>query len=225
MSTRPRNDDLPILGELGDDLVGAFRREERAEAARRNRRRLRRIAVATAALFVVVPGAVATRYIWAPDPVAVPGAAFESSRAVQIADGRSGAVSWRLTAAVTKTDGLCWQVAVFTATENYGRGASCVAHSFGAPLGLGTTHAAGETLAFGWLDPRVARVVVDPGNGDAPQEAQIVEAPADRVKAAGLPEGAKGYVVGFTADLSNAPPNAVAFDADGRELGRLPPRR
>lgn len=225
MSLRPRNDDLPILGELGDHLGDAFRREERAEGAKKHRRRLRRVAIATAALFVVVPGAVATRYIWAPGPASHPGAAFESSRAVQIAEGRAGRVTWRLSAAVTKTDGLCWQAALYTATENYGRGSSCVGQSLGAPLGLSVSHAAGETIAFGWLDPRAARVVVDPRNGEAPKAARIVKAPADRVKAAGLPAGTQAYIVGFASDLESAPPSAVAFDAAGRELGRMPPRR
>ena len=87
--------------------------------------------------------------------------------------------------------------------------------------------AEGETLAFGWLDPQVARVVVDPGNGDPPKDGRIIEAPADRGKAAGLPEGTKGYLVGFATDLSEGGtvPTVVAFDAAGRELGRMPPKR
>ena len=225
MSTRPRNDDLPILSELGDDLASAFRREERAESAKRNRRRLRRVAVATAALFVVVPGAVATRDIWSPEPIPGPTPAIEGTRAVQIAEGRSGGLSWRFSAAMTETDGLCWQVVLVSATESGGRSPSCVAQSRGEPLGLGAVIAEEGSLAFGWLDPQVARVVVDPGNGDPPKEARIIEAPADRVEAAGLPDGTKGYVVDFATDLSNAPPSAVAFDAAGRELGRMPPSR
>ena len=223
MSTRPRNDDLPILRELGDDLAAAYRREERAEASRRRRRRLRGVAAATAALFVIVPGAVATRYIWAPNPVGS-GAAFESSRAVQIAEGRSGAVNWRLSAAATESDGLCWQTSISTATRSYGRTPSCVAGSTGA-LNLSVSAAEGQTLVFGWLDPQVARVMVDPGNGDPVMEARIVKAPADRVEAAGLPAGAQAYIVGFTDPDSELVPRAVAFDAAGRELGSVPPKR
>ena len=226
MGAGPSNQDLPILDELGDHLVMAFRRQERAEAGRRNRRRFRHVIIATAALLVVVPGAVATRYIWAPDPGAPAAAGMEGNRAIQIADGRSGRFSWRLSAAVTERDGLCWQAAVFTATSDFGRSASCSGYADGQPLGGATMQAEGETFMFGWLDPRAARVVVHPGRGRAPRDARVVVAPADRVEAAGLPAGTRGYVVSLPGDVgSRGMPTVVAFDAAGRELGRLPPRR
>lgn len=225
MSTRPRNDDLPILAELGDDLADGFRRAERAESARRNRRRFRNVAVATAALFVVVPGAVATRYIWAPDPSA-PGSALESSRAVQIADGKGDLLSWRLSAAASEQDGVCWQLALFTAAESYGRGLACMGDTLSQAVDVATSYAGGETFAYGGLDPQVARVVVDPGAGVEPKDAQIVVAPPDRVEQAGLPAGARAYVASFLGDLTDGPPPTVtAFDASGREIGRMPPSR
>lgn len=221
MRTRPHNEDLPILAELGDDLSAGFRRAEQAETARRNRRRFRRVAIATAALFVVVPGAVATRYIWAPDPGA-PGAALESSRAIQIADGRGDVLSWRLSAYTDGPD-LCWQMATFTATENYGRGIAC-GTAPGQPLAIATSSARDETIVYGGIDPQVARVVVEPGTGDPAKDARIVVAPADRVDKAGLPEGARAYVATFRGVLDK-PPTVTALDAAGREVGRFPPSR
>ena len=222
MSTRPRNDDLPILAELGDDLAAGFRRAERAESARRNRRRFRNVAVATAALFVVVPGAVATRYIWAPDPGA-PGAALESSRAIQIADGRGDVLSWRLSA---YTDGpeLCWQLATFTATETYSRGNACAVPR-DQSLAVATAGGGGETIVYGGIDPQVARIVVEPGAGAPAEEARIVVAPRDRVDKAGLPADARAYVASFLGDVTDGPPTVTAFDASGREIARFPPRR
>ena len=223
MSARPRNEDLAILDDLDHDLGTAFRRAERVEAARRTRRRLRRVAVATAALFVVVPGAVATRSIWAPDPGVNAGTAFEGTRAIQMADGQTGTLSWRLSA-VDSQGGVCWQAAIFTATNSASRGVNCSIDARGAPIGVAATLGDHETFVFGWADPAVERVVVTP-QGGVPQTASMVIAPADRAERAGVPAGSRAYVVTFPGDVAEEPILAVAFDAAGRELGRMPPSR
>lgn len=224
MSTRPGNDELPILDEVGHDLASAFRREERAEAARRNRRRLRGIAGVTAALFVVVPGAVATRSIWAPDPGVSTGAALESARAVAVADGRGEAISWRLSA-YKDGDSSCWQLAIFTPAESLGRSTNCGDPADRLPLSLSVTPAGGETVVFGWLSPQAVRVRVSvPGAGR--QAARIVSTAPELARRAGVPAGMKGYVATFRGELADTrSPRVTAFAADGRELGTLPPRR
>ena len=222
MSTRPRNQELPILDELGHDLATAFRREERADAARRNRRRMRRVAIATASLFVVVPGAVATRSIWAPSPGSPPGA-FETPHAVRIADGTSGALTWRL-AATQGSDGTCFEAAVSGTGTSFGRVRSCSGTEPSTVVHLATQQIGSQVFVMGWADPRVARVVVDPGTGSAAQTARLVVAPRDRSEKAKIPAGSRAYVVTFTGDPVPRP-RVTAFDTAGREIGALPPRR
>ncbi|HEY4096026.1 MAG TPA: hypothetical protein VGM33_10965 [Baekduia sp.] len=92
--------DLPSLRQWGDDLRVATGRAEQEQQRRRARRRrlpIRRLGVAVVAMFVLVPGAVATRSIWN-DPVqrVAPLEPRGSTPAVRLAEGRTDGVSWRL---------------------------------------------------------------------------------------------------------------------------------
>jgi hypothetical protein len=210
-ATREREEDLPILDEIGRDLAAAY--APAPARPRVARRRVRRIALATTALLVVVPGAVATRYIWAPDPGINKGTAFEDSRPIQVADGMGDHLKWRMSA--------------FTADENLGRGLSCPALRKPEVRSLPEIAASElETLYYGWLPPEATSVTVITGKGRR-LEAQIVVASPDRIKMARLPEGLRFYVANGPPlrDVAEAP-GVIIRDAAGRELTRLlPPNR
>lgn len=226
MSARPRNhEDLPILEEIGRDLSTAFHREERAEAARRGRRRLRKVAAATVALFVIVPSSVvvATRYIWAPDPGAIaPSRPFESSRPIRIAEGRGDVVQWRISAYMSE-NGVCHQMTTFTATESGGTGGGLCADQLPADhLDIRSSSAFGETVISGTIDPRVARVEVQ-ATGQPREQAQIVTTPPETAERARLPKDLRFYVATVRGEDFPGPRSGfrvVAFDAGGRELAR-----
>jgi hypothetical protein len=97
--TDPDLGDLPGLRQWGDELRAATGRAEAEQARPRSRRRLpvRRLGIAVAAMFVLVPGAVATRSIW-DDPVdeVAPLAPHGSTPSVRLAAGQTEGVSWRL---------------------------------------------------------------------------------------------------------------------------------
>ncbi len=223
-ATREREEDLPILDEIGRDLAAAY--APAPARPRVARRRVRRIALATTALLVVVPGAVATRYIWAPDPGINKGTAFEDSRPIQVADGMGDHLKWRISAFMSE-DGVCRQKSAITADENHGRGLSCPALRKPEVRSLPEIAASElETLYYGWLPPEATSVTVITGKGRR-LEAQIVVASSDRIKMARLPEGLRFYVANGPPlrDVAEAP-GVIIRDAAGRELTRLlPPNR
>ena len=228
MTTRTReNEDLPILDEIGRDLSAAYAREEQAAQRRRPSRRMRRIALATAALFVIGPGSVvATRYIWAPDPgVNAPGTPFAGSKPIQIGEGHGDYLSWRISAYMSD-NGLCTQVAVFTTEESHGRGISCEGSAPAARFAPSSTHAEEETLYVGRARPGAVRIEVIDGRGNR-LPARIVTPPPDRLVRAKLPKDLRFYVATGPPDrdFATGPPTVVAFDASGREIDRFPPPR
>jgi hypothetical protein len=227
MKTETReHDDLPILDEIGHDLSAAFAREERVTERRRRSRRLRRIAVATAALFVVVPGSVvATRYIWAPQPGELAPQPFGNGKPIQIAEGSTAVASWRISAYMSDR-GVCWQVAQFTEEESFGLTVNCLS-DFATDERMSPSFNLGgeEARYFGWAPPAAARVTATDDEGRA-LPAQIVKAPPDRVERAGLPRGLRFYVVtGPPLGERSEPPAIAAFNAAGREIDRFPPKR
>lgn len=223
------HEDLPILDEIGRDLSVAFAREEQAAERRRRGRRLRRIGVATVAIFAVVPGSavVATRYIWAPDPgVNAPGTPFEGSKPIQIAEGRTEFTSWRISA-YAGPEGLCWQVAQFTADASAGSGVNCQGNKpKGLRIGPSLSPGAEETFWAGWAPPGTARVeLTDPAGKRLP--VRVVKAPPDRIERAELPPGLTFYVAAGPplGDRIAPAERVVAFDSAGREIERFEPTR
>jgi hypothetical protein len=212
------HDDLPFLDELGADLSAAFAREERQEAARR-RRRSTRLALAAAALLVVVPGAVATRSVWAPTPDAVdPHRGVQTSRAVVVREGDGEQESWRMSA-YGSARGACLTLDVFTASRA-ATGSGCnalVPDRLQVDVNQAGTD---DGFVYGRAAPGVARVTVEVSGRPRVTVATFAP-PEDAVRRGGLPAGLRFYVATFPDPIpAGGRLTVLALDRSGAVLGR-----
>jgi hypothetical protein len=212
----PHLDDLPAMQRLGDDLGAAFQRAEAGEQRRTaRRRRTRRLAVALAAALVLVPGAVATRSIWAPTSNDADPSRPRSERSpVVIAKDPH----WRLSVYDT-AQGTCVQLFVVGGPANQGVGCPSIVRPGRLAVAFAGTDT-GPGYVYGIVPRRTARVSVH--NGAAP----VVQAPVGRpgseeLRRGGLRDDFRYFVVPVAGGLDPGRLSVVATDGAGRTVGRF----
>jgi hypothetical protein len=225
--TDPDLGDLPGLRQWGEELREATSRveEERARPRERRRRRLpvRRLGVALAAMFLLVPGAVATRSIW-DDPVerVPPAAPVPSTPAVRLAEGESAGVTWRLGGYDGDAGRRCLRFDGQRPGAADTRGGSCTRPQGAAAL---TVQTAGDDAAgffFGTVASAAAEVEVTLPGGRRVRVPTTGVA-ADVLRRSRMRGGFRVFVLpvpgGYSA--SAQPPRVTAYDAAGGVVGSL----
>jgi hypothetical protein len=219
----PDLQDLPGLLEWGDELREATgRAEEQRDGARRRRRPpVRRLGIALAGMFLLVPGAVATRSIW-DEPVqrVAPLAPTPSTPAVRLAEGQSNGVAWRVGGYDAPQGRRCLQLEVIGGARSRGiRG--CAPPLTRAAITLLT--AAGRRAGFVYgtvaVGARSVEVVVSDGRRVRVGTAGIS---AETLRRSGMRGAFRVFVAPFDGGLPTArQPQVTAYDAGGRELGSV----
>ena len=204
-----------MSGRTPDQILAAFGEELRAARPRRRWWRFGVMALLAGAL--VVPTAVATKPVWAPEPTAVRPAgarALESAtRMTWAAEGRG----WRLARATCSFADGTSTVVVFLRTRAGSAGRRCDALARGAASGPVTAPMVqidpetGRTLLFGATPPDVTRVQVQLHRVDARRTGLRTISVADGVFVARIPEDAR---VLTTVGLTDA--GAVRLRCDPR---------
>lgn len=210
--------DLPALERWGEVLRDATERVEQRSARRRFP--LHRSVLAAAVMLVLVPGAIATRSIWvdpvdAPDPLRT----LDRTPPVLLAQGRSGAVTWRLGAFLRRNGVRCVQLETYAPEQAIS--GSCSAPLAGAAeLLIATDAGGGRGFVYGITGPRVAEVSVTAAGGPTVDVA-TQEPDPESLRRSGLPP-LRSYVAVFPGhvDLTH-PPLVVARDAGGHVLGTM----
>lgn len=210
-----------MSGRTPEQILAAFGDELRAARPRRRWWRFGFVGVLMGAL--VVPTAVATKPVWAPEPTAVrpPGAqTLQSATRMQYVAAGKG---WRLARATcTFADGTS-TVVVYLRTGGGGAGRRCDALPPGAasgPVMAPMMHIDPEThrtLLFGAVPPEVTRVQVQLHRSDATRtELQAISA-TEGVFVARIPQDAR---VLTTVGLTEAGAVRLRCDARSCEVTR-----
>jgi hypothetical protein len=213
--------DLPGLRQWGDELREATGRAEDERRRARGRRRwpVRRLGVAVVAMFVLVPGAVATRSIW-DNPVqrVAPLAPQPATPAVRLTAGRSSDVTWRLGG----YDGPAGQRCLQFDTTQGGRTAGrhgCAEPRTRAGLTLATAGAEGIGFVFGTAADGVRSVEVAVAGGRRVRVATVGVSP-EAVRRSGMRGTFRAFVAPFRGGFpTTGPPTVVGYDAAGRTVG------
>ncbi len=226
-TTRDANE---ILGELGRDLHGAWRRPPRRSLLAG----WRRSAVIAVAMLVLVPTAIAARdAIWAPAPATLPDSARppgavtpeHAGDQVYVAGGQLRGVTWRLSASACDYAAVR-AVGVFLTVPGGGGGARCDIASGDGAGGLSPRilaerlvqtyfdPVANRTWAFGAL-PAAARSVEVAATG---ARVRVASTPADAeaIGKGGLPASMRVFVAAL--DGARDVPLVTARDASGAVL-------
>ncbi len=209
---------VTAVDRLGDELERAFAVAERAEHARRRRRRRWRIAVLTAVLVVIPPGAIATRSIWEPGPSTDDPEHPRGSMPAVLLEGSGPAERWRLTATSTPR-GTCLLLGLLSSS---GTKAESCAPPNPRPGSVDTTllNGAQDSFVYGAVLPEVARVVVE--TGGRRQVVSPLEPPAEALRRADLEPDFKVYVASFDEPIDlTAELRVRALDANGDVVGRF----
>jgi hypothetical protein len=218
--------DLPGLRQWGDELRAATSRAEEQRARpgiRRRRLPVRRLGVALAAMFLLVPGAVATRSIW-DNPVerVAPLAPQPSSPAVRLVEGRTGDLQWRVGGYDGDGAERCLQIdAVAGGSQTR---ASCSLPQTPAQLTALSAERAHVGFVLGTTSPDVSAVeVVVPGGRRVRVTTTAIS--ADVRRRSGMHGDFRVYVAPFPGGVDPVgPPQVTAFASDGRALGSVGPR-
>jgi hypothetical protein len=218
--------DLPGLRQWGDDLREATSRaeDERERVRRRRRLPVRRLGIAVAAMFLLVPGAVATRSIW-DDPVqrVAPLAPQPSTPAVRLAEGTSEGVTWRLGGYDGARGRQCLQ---FNTSADGGAGGAraCTVPRTPAGLTLATAGLPGVGFVYGAAAAGVRSVeVVVPGGRRA--RVQTTGIAPEVVRRSGMRGAFRVFVAPFAGSFpTTSPPTVIGYDAAGSVVGERGPR-
>jgi hypothetical protein len=224
--TDPDLGDLPGLRQWGDELRAATGRVEAEQARPRRHLRLpvRRLGVAVIAMFVLVPGAVATRSIW-DNPVekVAPLAPHGSTPAVRLAAGRTAGVSWRLGGYDAGDGHRCVQfdttgdVRAFSA-----RG--CAPPLTRASITLLTAPEGRVGFVYGTVSVDVRSVEIAVPGGRR-MRLGTTGVSADVIRRSRLGRAFRVFVAPFAGGYSTASqPQVTAYDDAGRVIGTLGPR-
>jgi hypothetical protein len=215
--------DLPGLRQWGDELRAATSRAEEQRDRPRTRRRipLRRLGVALAAMFLLVPGAVATRSIW-DNPVerVAPLAPQPSTPAVRLAEGRTSDVAWRVGGYDGDGGQRCLQLDEETTTTRRPQGGCGLAQT---PAHLTVAIATLSDIRFviGTVATEVASVEVVVAGGRRVR-VDTTDVPDEVRRRAGMRGAFRVYVAPFAGGFAERPPPGVsAYDADGRVVGSV----
>jgi hypothetical protein len=217
--------DLPGLREWGDELREATSRAEDERVAARRRRRLpvRRLGIALAAMFLLVPGAVATRSIW-DNPVqrVAPLGPVPSTPTVRLAQGESFGVAWRLAGYQGSGPQRCLRFDVVRSAVAGGEVAGCSAPKTPARLTVQVSAFPGVGFVYGTTTASVRNVdVVVPG-GRRVRVATAAVAP-EVLRRSRMRGAFRVYVAAFAEGLSTRhAPDVTGLDATGRTVGSLP---
>jgi hypothetical protein len=222
--TDPDLRDLPGLRQWGDELRAATSRAEEQPQRQRTRRRrvpVRRLGVALAAMFLLVPGAVATRSIW-DNPVerVAPLAPQPSTPAVRLAEGRTGDVTWRLGGYDGDGGQRCLQLDEETTTTRRPQG-GCGRAQTPAQLTVAIATLSDVRFVIGTVATEVASVeVVVPGGRRV--RVDTAQVPAEVRRRAGMRGGFRVYVAPLSGRPDEQrPPSVSAYGADGRVVGSV----
>jgi hypothetical protein len=185
---------------------------------------VRRLGVAVAALFVLAPGAVATRSIW-DDPVqsGAPLAPRPSTPAVRLAAGTSEDVTWRLGGYDAPRGRRCLQFD----TSRDGQadaGHGCAAPRTAAGLTVQTAGAGNVGFVYGTAAAGVRSVAVVVPGGRQVRVSTVAIAP-EVMRRSGMRGTFGVFVAPFRGGVpTTGPPTATGYDAGGRVVGRRGPR-
>jgi hypothetical protein len=181
---------------------------------------VRRLGVALAAMFLLVPGAVATRSIWdSPVGPVAPLAPQPSTPAVRLAEGRTSDAAWRVGGYDGDGGQRCLQLDDMTTTRPPQGG--CAAAQTPAQLTVVIATLGGVRFVIGTVATQVASVeVVVPGGRRV--RVPTTDVPDEVRRRAGMGGAFRVYVAPFAGGFAERPPPGVsAYDADGRVVGSV----
>ena len=210
---------LRAVDRLGDELERAFAVAERAENAKRRRRRRWRVAVLTAVLVVIPPGAIATRSIWEPAPSTNDPEQPSGRTPAVLLEGSGPAERWRLTAS-NGPRGTCLMLGLLSGSAT--KSESCAPpNPRPGTVEMNLLNGAQDSFVYGAVRPEVAQVVVVAGGR---REVVRPVAPSeDALRRADLAPDFKVYVAGFDEPIDPAAGLRVtALDANDAVVGRFP---
>jgi hypothetical protein len=219
--------DLPSLRQWGDDLRVATGRAEQEQERRRGRRRrlpVRRLGVAVVAMFVLVPGAVATRSIWN-DPVqrVAPLEPHESTPAVRLAAGRTDGVTWRLGGYDAAAGNRCVQFDTQGDARPFS-GRSCAQPFSPAQITVLSTPTGRVGFIYGTVSTEVRRVeVVVPGGRRV--SVMTTGISPEVLRRSRMRGGFRVFVAPFTGGFpAGTQAQVTAYGSAGNTVGALGPR-
>lgn len=223
--SEPDLDELPSLLEWGDELREATDRMEQERRRRRRRMPVRRLGVALAAMFLLVPGAVATRSIWN-DPITQvdPSRPSASTSDVRLVEGHTAGVRWRVGGFDAAGGRRCLQMDTYKgAGHSSGRGCSLPLSR--ARISFGAVNQHGLGFVFGTVAPDVRSVEVAVPGGRRVRVATTAVAP-DVLRRSRMRGPFRMFVATFTRGFDpSLPPTIAAYDGSGATLGQLDRRR
>jgi hypothetical protein len=216
--------DLPGLREWGDELRAATTRaeDEGAHAGRRHRLPVRRLGVALAAMFLLVPGAVATRSIW-DNPVerVAPLGPTPSTPVVRLAQGRDAGVAWRVGGYDGDRGRRCVRFDVLRSGATAGQTAGCGAPRTPAGLTVQISTFPGVGFVFGTTAETVQSVDVVIAGGRR-VHAMTTAVPPEVLRRSRMRGGFRVFVAPFRDGVPTAqPPEVTGRDAGGHVLGKV----
>jgi hypothetical protein len=216
--------DLPGLQEWGDELRAATTRaeDERARVRRRRPLPVRRLGVALAAMFLLVPGAVATRSIW-DNPVerVAPLGPVPSSPAVRLAQGRDAGVAWRVGGYDGDGGQRCLRFDVQRSGVTAGQVAGCGTPRTPAGLTVQISTFPGVGFVFGTAANAVQSVDVVIADGRR-VHAVTTAVPHEVLRRSGMRGGFRVFVARFRDGVQTVqPPEVTGRDAGGHVLGKV----
>jgi hypothetical protein len=216
-------DDLPGLSQWGDDLREATRRAEEQRARRRWHVPARRLGVALAAMFLVVPGAVATRSIW-DDPVekVAPTGPGPQTPTVRLRQGSNGGVVWRIGGYDGPGAKRCLRFDALRSPVGAVKSTGCAAPETAAGLTVQVSTFATVAFVFGTTAESVDSVDVALHDGRHLRVPTTGIAP-EVLRRSRLRPGIRIYVAAVAGGFSTQhAPRVSGRDAAGRTVGSLP---
>jgi hypothetical protein len=219
--------DLPSLRQWGEELreaTGRAEQQHRRSHLRLRRFPVRRLGVAIVAMFVLVPGAVATRSIWN-DPVqrVSPLEPKGATPAVRLASGSTDGVTWRLGGYDAVAGNRCVE---FTARGDVRpfRGRSCAPPFSRAQITVLATPTGRVGFIYGTVSTEVRRVeVVVPGGRRVSVTTTGIS--ADVVRRSRMPGGFRVFVAPFPGGFpAGTQAQVTAYGSAGNTVGALGPR-
>jgi hypothetical protein len=209
---------VTAVDRLGDELERAFAVAERAENAKRRRRRRWRVAVLTAVLVVIPPGAIATRSIWEPGPSTDDPEHPRGGMPAVLLEGSGPAERWRLTA-FSGPRGTCLLLGLLSGSAT--KTESCAPpNPRPGTVEMNLINGAQDSFVYGAVRPEVARVVVEAGGRR--QVVSPLAPPPEALRRADLEPDFKVYIAAFDEPIDPAAGLRVrALDANGDVVGRF----